>query len=218
MDFDSFVVAGNEQLVATLVTAGTAPQRHQQVYLWGESGSGKTHLLSACCHRAAGEGLRVAYLPAEILLEVSSVAGLGDYDLVCVDDLQRLPGRADSEEALFALINAARVGSAALLFAATQKPDMLSLGLEDLRTRLAWSVVYRLHALDDAGLRAAVSAKARYRGMVLSDDVLEYILRHYPRDMHSLTQLIRELDVFCLQHQRKPSIPALRALGASQTS
>src|SRR5437879_13036322 len=98
-------------------------------------------------------------------------------------------------------MNAAAGGQAAVLAAGTTPPAQLPLR-EDLRTRLAWGLVYQLKPLTDAEKALYLRAEAARRGLRLSDEVLRYLLNHLPRDLASLHGVLEVLDRHSLASQR----------------
>src|SRR5262247_2582674 len=111
-DFDNFVAGPNAEALARLRSLAAGELREAIIYLWGDAGSGRTHLLRAAARANPG--------------------------LVTADDVENLDAAA--QQHLFAAINAARDGGPAVLAAGRKPPAQLALR-EDLRTRLAWGLV-----------------------------------------------------------------------------
>ena len=114
------------------------------VYLWGPTGTGKTHLLQAAV-RAVGEaGTRAMYVPLAELVDADPLIldGLDRVDTVALDDVGVCAGRADWEERLFVLYNAVQDSGGRLLWSGAQSPAMGLFALGDLQSRLAASLVY----------------------------------------------------------------------------
>jgi len=172
---------------------GHAPARI--VYLWGEPGSGRTHLLTALA--AAGNGfVWTAATPPE------------QPGLALVDDVDALDAAA--QIALFNRLNAVRAqADAACLVTGPQPPSKLALR-DDLRTRLAWGLVYQLHPLSDDEKAAALRAHAAATGLTLPDDVLATLLARLPRDMRTLVAAVEALDAYALARKRPLTPPLLR--------
>ena len=180
------------------------------VYLWGGSGCGKSHLLQAACHACAGGPV---YLPlAEPALSPLMCEGLEAAPLVAVDDVQSIVGEADWEEALFHLYNRIRAVGTRLLVAGEASPLALGLKLPDLASRLSWGPVFQLRPLEDAQKVEALIQRAAGRGIEISVEVANYLLRRCPRDMHSLFALLDRLDHASLAAQRRLTIPFVREL------
>ncbi|HID49852.1 MAG TPA: DnaA regulatory inactivator Hda [Chromatiales bacterium] len=207
--FASFLSDGNELVVRALQDEAEA-----MVYLWGPTGSGRTHLLQALCHQAVHRGAPPAYLPLRDLVSLSPamLEGLEQQAVIGIDDVQAVAGTPQWEEALFHLYNRVRGAGHRLVVSGDAAPHGLGLALPDLVTRLGWGPVFRLAPLDDAGKRRALQLRAQSRGMELSDEVAAYLLRRSPRDMASLFALLERLDQASLAAQRKLTIPFVRQL------
>ena len=180
------------------------------IYLHGGEGSGKSHLLQACCHRASSGAL---YLPLAELIDYSPeevLADVADMRLICLDDLDAIAGIHAWELALFELYNRARETGARLLVAAASAPRSISLELEDLRSRFSWGVVFRLSSCDDEHKKAVLQHRAGRRGLTLPDEVASYLVSRAPRGLESLLQLLDRLDQASLEQKRGLSIPFVR--------
>jgi DnaA family protein len=182
------------------------------VYLWGESGAGCSHLLQAACHCAGRYQRSVFYLPLDQLKQHGPVLleGLENFDLVCIDQLQRVAGDPEWEEALFHVFNRIRDAGNDLLIAADVAPRQLAVALPDLASRLSWGIVFRIQALDDDGKLSALTARARDRGIELNEDVTQFILHRSPRQTGELFELLDRLDQASLSEQRKVTIPFVK--------
>jgi DnaA-homolog protein len=87
---------------------------------------------------------------------------------------------------------------------------------DDLRTRLGWGHVFGLQVLDESARRAVLHQEAQARGVALSDDVVDFMLTRFSRDLGSLMQLLDELDAYALRAQRAITIPLLKAMLESE--
>lgn len=211
LDFANFVVGENADVAASVRAVTHASQF---AFLWGESGSGRTHLLHAACREAAANDQRIALLPFQEAARWQSEAieGWDALDLVAIDDVHLIAGRADWEHALFALYNGLRDAGASLLITANAPPAALDIVLPDLKSRLGAMLVYQLHSLDDEAKLEALIRKARARGLELPEETGRYLLARVSRDMHFLKDLLNRLDAASLAHQRRLTIPFVRDL------
>ncbi len=193
---DDFVVGRNAEVVDTLSRWVDAREEERFVYLWGEPGAGKTHLLrSLAPHRY------VACSPALCLHP-------DPHPLLLVDNVARLS--PEGAESLFHRFNERRDEGARLLVSGPCPPSQLPL-LPDLSTRLGWGLVLRLHPLDDEEKLAALHQRAARFGLTLSSDAAQYILNHWARDMGSLFSLLHELNRWSLSlHRPTISIPLVK--------
>ena len=83
---------------------------------------------------------------------------------------------------------------------------------EDLRTRLGWGHIFQLQVLNEAERRAVLRQHADARGIFLSDEVMDFMLTRFSRDLSSLMQLLDQLDGYALQTQRAVTIPLLKSM------
>jgi len=174
---DNFVPGANAELLARLreFQAGGFPDA--VLYLWGEAGCGKTHLLSAC----AGPNT--------------------------VDDVDSLPEA--SQIALFNAINEARQSGGSVLAAGHAPPAQLALR-DDLKSRLAWGLVYEVKPLTDEERAAYLRNEAARRGIQLPDEVISYLLARVRRDLRSLGAILDRLDLASLEAKRPVTVPLAR--------
>ncbi|MBB6342106.1 DnaA family protein [Pseudomonas fluvialis] len=182
------------------------------IYLWGAAGVGRSHLLQAACLRFEQRDEAAVYLP---LAEVADYGpelldNLEQCELVCLDDLEAVAGRADWEEALFHLFNRLRDAGKRLLLAAATSPRELGVQLPDLQSRLTLALVFQLQELADEDKLRALQLRASRRGLQMPDEVGRFILTRGARSMSALFELLEQLDQASLQAQRKLTIPFLK--------
>ena len=205
-----FVSGGNGLPLATL-QALLADPPGSWLYLFGDTGTGKTHLLQAACRHLGERGLPVFYLPAaqaEIPREV--LQGLDDMALVAVDDVDALAGDREAEEALFHLYNRLREAGGRLLVSSRVRPGELAMRLPDLQSRLGWGQVQGLVPLRDEELLVALQLRARQRGLELPDETARFLLTRLPRSVGALFGALDRLDRAALAAQRRLTIPFVR--------
>ncbi|NLU11817.1 MAG: DnaA regulatory inactivator Hda [Gammaproteobacteria bacterium] len=186
------------------------------LYIWGNAGVGRSHLLQAACVRVEERGGRALYLPLAELSEYDPnvLDDVEACDLLCLDDIQAVVGQARWEEALFHAFNRLRDAGKQLLIAADAAPRELSIKLPDLQSRLSLALVFQLHELSDDDKLRALQLRASRRGLQLPDDVGRFILSRSERSMTVLFDTLEQLDRASLQAQRKLTIPFLKeALG-----
>ncbi len=186
-------------------------------FLFGEWGSGKTHLLHACCNRAAQQKKSVIFLPLNVLNQqnrqtTGAFQGIEQYDLVALDDLHLIAGDKNWEEEIFHLINRIRDCDHALLISSEQPLATLAIQLPDLRSRLQQGVVEQIPPLADAEKWRVLQHRARLRGMKLDDAMIRFLSRRTPRDFHTLFDLLEQMDQQTLAEQRRLTIPFVKKL------
>ena len=181
--FENFVHGGNAELVHALEAAVRGELRERVMYMWGESGAGKSHLAGAFAAAVRGRrGFRV------------------------IDGVEQLDESA--QVMLFDEFNERAFDF--LLVTASAAPREVRIR-RDLSTRLATGLTYRVLPLTDEQKRAALAAHARTRGFDLSEDVSAYLLTHARRDMGSLMAALDALDRYSLETGRLITVPLLKA-------
>ena len=190
---DSFVVGSNFEAfnIVKELSEGRGPQI---VYLFGESGTGKTHLLTTL----EKPGPTVPVFDSEKKIFV-------------VDDVQDL-----SEEELAALLelaNQVRAHSGThLIVAGDKSPSALrSRGMRvDVTSRLGWGTVVELAPLSEEEKQQVFINRAHSKGLELSPEVMQWMSAYLPRDMRTLSRLLEELDAYSLSKNRRLTIPLIK--------
>lgn len=200
---DNFVVGRNPELLSALRHALSGSSSERCFYVWGETGSGKSHLLQACVRAALDMQHSANYAQGSIPLQSMDMGAA----VVAVDDVETLDDAA--QIGLFDLYNQIRDSGRMLLVSGKESPLHLKLR-DDLRTRLGWGLVYQLHGLSDEEKSQALMQHARERGFALPAEVTQYLLRHGRRDLPSLMAVLDALDEHSLRLHRAPSVPLLK--------
>ncbi len=207
--FNNFFYDDRDPLILSLVQLSETC-REQFMYLWGQEGSGRSHLLQAACHAVKEAGFFPIYIPLADEFPPECLQNLEQYDLVCLDDLNAIAGDPRWEEALFHFYNRIREQGSALIVAADQAPIHAPIQLPDLRSRLSWGLTFQVRALTDPEKMQALTLRAEQRGLVLSEEVSEFLLRHYSRDMTALINVLEKLDQAALVAKRRLTIPFVK--------
>jgi DnaA family protein len=205
---DNFVAGRNLELLSALRHAlygnnGAGSSSERSFYLWGEKGSGKSHLLQACAHAAREQSRNAIYAHGSVPQQVRDMAAA----VVALDDVEELDDAAQIE--LFNLYNQMRDSGGMLLVSGEESPLHLKLR-DDLRTRLGWGLVYQVHGLSDEEKAQALERHANSRGFALPPEVTQYLLRHGRRDLPSLMAALDALDEHSLRLHRPPTVPLLK--------
>jgi DnaA family protein len=211
--FANYFAEKNPQLVAELKKSASG-KGERFIYFSGAGGEGCTHLLQACCHAANLHHLRSVYLPLSNLSDFSPdiFEGLESMDLVCIDDMHRIAGNKEWEEAFFHAFNRMRDANTHLIVTANVMPKSLGLVLPDVVSRLVWGMVFQMQPLSDSEKLHVLIMRADRRGMTLSEEVGKFILTHCPRHMSTLFAALDALDKVSLAAQRKLTIPFVKTV------
>lgn len=175
-------------------------------YLWGVGGSGKTHLLKAVQDAVQSQGASVGWLD-------TGVQKPPEFDetwcVVLMDDVHTYS--AEQQHAAFNWFVNAQTHRCWVLAAGSLPPADLKLR-DDLRSRLGWGHVFQLQMLNEAERRAVLRQAADARGIFLGEEVMDFMLTRFSRDLGSLMELLTLLDDYALQTKRGITIPLIKSM------
>ena len=204
---DNFVVARNGELLAHLQRMAKRQAQERFLYLWGARASGRSHLLKgavAALQRAGATAIYIGCAAGNRLDE-----GLARMGCLALDDVDRLDD--EGQIVAFDLFNALRERDGVLLAGGCVPPVQLKLR-KDLATRLAWGLVYQVHALTDEEKVRALADHAAGRGFRLPPEVCDYLLTRASRDLGALVATLDALDRYSLETKRPVTVPLAREL------
>jgi DnaA-homolog protein len=175
-------------------------------YLWGESACGKSYLLKAVREALRSQGGEVGWMDP-------SIHEPGPFNpqwsAILLDDVQSFS--AVQQHAAFNYFVNAQTEQRWVLAAGNVPTADLPLR-DDLRTRLGWGHVFALQVLTEPERRAVLRREADARGIFLSDDVMDFILARFSRDLNSLMQLLEQLDGYSLATKRAITVPLVKSM------
>jgi DnaA family protein len=202
-----FCAGPNEAALAHLqLWAGSPTRSPVPTYLWGASASGKTHLLKAVAESLREQGASAGWLDA-------SVHEPPEFDerwAVVLLDAVHLYTAVQQHTAFTWFVNAQTLQRGVLAAGALPPADLKL--REDLRTRLGWGHVFQLHVLQEPERRAVLRQEADARGVFLGDEVMDFMLTRFSRDLGSLVALLGQLDGYALQTKRAITIPLIKSM------
>ena len=209
--FANFVAGANREALSFLQESATLKST-PLVYLWGEPGCGKSHLLQALCQAASERGEAAVYLPMRMLVEhpQDSLNDLEQMAVICIDDIDAIAGSVDWEDAFLRLFVRAHSAACVLAVAGNKTVNRLGLKLPQLESRLQWGMVFQLQPLIDDDKLSALLLRAKRRGCNLSLASARYLVRHYGADTEQLFALLEYLDQASLVAKRRLTIPFIR--------
>ena len=204
--FANFVAGPNAEAASLLAAIGAGEREARFAYLWGDAGTGKTHLLRAL-EEAGGLLLGPDSSPESFAFDPGRPLWL-------IDDCERLD--AARQEAVFHLYNRVLAVPTSALVAAGAAPPLALALRDDLRTRLGWGLVLQLRPLSDEDKAAALRSAAEERGVAVSPDVIPWMLAHTSRDIRALLRLFDALDRYAFERKRPITLPLLREFDAAR--
>ena len=207
----SFFAGPNEAALSHLTSwvtekAGAPVRSPVPTYLWGNSASGKTHLLKSVQDALRSRGASVGWLDANVLQPP-------EFDerwaTILMDDVHLY--NAEQQQMAFNWFINAQTHQCWMLAAGALPPADLKLR-DDLRSRLGWGHVFQLHVLSELERRSVLRQAADDRGIFLGDEVMDFMLNRFSRDLGSLMELLEHLDGYALQTKRAITIPLIKSM------
>ncbi|MEO5670045.1 MAG: DnaA regulatory inactivator Hda [Ramlibacter sp.] len=203
----NYFAGPNEAVLKHLqLWVGSPTRSPVPTYLWGGSGSGKTHLLKAVEESLREQGATAGWLDASML---EPPEFNDNWAVVLLDDVH-LYTAVQQHMAFNWFVNAQTLQRGVLAAGALPPADLQL--REDLRTRLGWGHVFQLQVLTEPERRAVLRQAADARGVFLGDEVMDFMLTRFSRDLGSLMHLLEHLDGYALQTKRAITIPLIKSM------
>ena len=209
--FDNFVIGQSNRFAhAAAVAVAEAPAKaYNPLFIYGDSGLGKTHLLHAIGDYALSlyAGIRVRYVSSEEFTNdfINSIANnrgsafqarYRDVDILLIDDIQFLQGRAETQEAFFHTFNTLHDHDKQVVITSDVPPKHLT-GFEDrMRSRFEWGLITDVQAPDLETRIAILRKKAQSERLHIPDDVLEYIATVVSSNIRELEGALIRVSAF----------------------
>jgi len=209
--FDNFVIGGSNRFAhAAAVAVAEAPAKaYNPLFIYGDSGLGKTHLLHAIGHYAISlyPGVRVRYVSSEEFTNdfINSIANnrgaafhsrYRDIDLLLIDDIQFLQGKAETQEAFFHTFNTLHDHNKQVVITSDLPPKHLT-GFEDrMRTRFEWGLITDVQTPDLETRIAILRKKAQSERLRVPDDILEFMATKVSSNVRELEGTLIRVTAF----------------------
>ena len=195
-------------------------EQADSVYVFGAQGVGKSHVLQGCVLKAQEMGQEAVYISCSELMQIPAhqandyLVGLEHNVLVCVDDIDCLVANSHWAQAWFHLYNRLTQQGNHLVMSAKSNPRTINCSLNDLRSRLQLANVFQLNALDEVASRQLLKAKAKQKGLQLTDEQVAYIFSRSPRGLANLLAVLDLLDSASWLEKRRITIPFIKQVMA----
>lgn len=209
--FDTFVIGASNRFAhaATLAIAEAPARAYNPLFIWGESGLGKTHLLHAAGNytQRLFPGMRVKYVSTEEFTndfinslrddrKVAFKRSYRDVDVLLVDDIQFIEGKEGIQEEFFHTFNTLHNANKQIVISSDRPPKQLATLEDRLRTRFEWGLITDVQPPELETRIAILRKKAQMERLAVPDDVLELIASSIERNIRELEGALIRVTAF----------------------
>ncbi|WP_347133552.1 chromosomal replication initiator protein DnaA [Mycobacterium sp. DL] len=209
--FDTFVIGSSNRFAhaASLAIAEAPARAYNPLFIWGESGLGKTHLLHAAGNYAQRlfPGMRVKYVSTEEFTNdfinslrddrrASFKRTYRDIDVLLVDDIQFIEGKDGIQEEFFHTFNTLHNANKQIVISSDRPPKQLATLEDRLRTRFEWGLITDVQPPELETRIAILRKKAQMDRLDVPDDVLELIASRIERNIRELEGALIRVTAF----------------------
>ncbi|MFC9561112.1 MAG: chromosomal replication initiator protein DnaA [Agromyces sp.] len=225
--FESFVIGQSNRFAhAAAVAVAEAPAKaYNPLFIYGDSGLGKTHLLHAIGHYAMSlyPGIRVRYVSSEEFTNdfINSIANnrgslfqqrYRNIDILLIDDIQFLQGKAETQEAFFHTFNTLHDHNKQVVITSDVPPKHLT-GFEDrMRSRFEWGLITDVQAPDLETRIAILRKKAQSERLQVPDDILEYMASKVSSNIRELEGTLIRVTAFASLNRTPVDMPLVQTV------
>lgn len=225
-NFDNFIVgSGNEFAYAACQAIAQNPgTKYNPLFIYGGVGLGKTHLI-----QAVGNGItanhpdsKIVYVSTETFVNefLDSIRfkkqGFADKyrsaDVLIIDDIQFIAGKEKTQEEFFHTFNALHQANKQIILTSDKPPKAIPTLEERLRSRFEWGMAIDIQPPDFETRQAILQSKASEHGVILTDDVVEFLAKNIQNNIRELEGSLNQLLAFCELRNIEPDIATAQAL------
>lgn len=178
-----------------------------EIYVYGETGKGKTHLLQGAISKALAKKKNGMYLDCNEPMPEHVVDYIEQLDWIGIDNVNQIDSQ--QQHLFFDLYNRAKQAEVSMLVSGPKPPSSLSI-MKDLKTRLGLATVFELEELNDDLTKEVLKNQMSERNLTIESKVYEYLFKHYSRNVNILISAINRLDRASLQSKQGITIPFVK--------
>ena len=205
MLLDNFI--GNSELL-NHINSLSYNNEASEIYVYGEEGLGKTHLLQGAVISALNDGKNAIYIDCNYLFPEHILDSVDEFKLISIDNINFINNT--NQDLFFDFYNRARQAkNITIVVSGNFLPSNLNI-MKDMKTRLSLAVVFKLDILDDESTMVVLNNQMSERNLTIDSKVYKYLFKNYSRDLKVLLSVIDDLDKLSLQSKQAISIPFVK--------
>ena len=206
MLLDNFIA--NSELV-NLIHQLFQDKKASEIYVYGLTGQGKTHVLQGVVLKALASDKNAIYIDCIDSFPEHLLDFIDQLSFISLDNVDLIS--KENQEIFFDLYNRARQAGVVILVSGSSLPADLTV-MKDLKTRLSLAAVYKLEALNDELTMDVLNKQMSDRNLTIDSKIYEYLFKNYSRDLNTLVSAMNELDKASLQSKKAISIPFVKTV------
>ena len=204
MLLESFVA--NKELLR-LINQLFVDENSSEVFIYGASGQGKTHVLQGAVLKALELDKNAIYIDCSESFPEHILDFIDQINFISFDNVHLISSK--NQEIFFDSYNQARQSQILILVSADSLPSDLEV-MKDIKTRLSLAAVYKLEELNDELIMRVIDSQMSQRNLSINSGVYEYLFKNYSRDLKLLLATLNDLDKASLQAKKAISITFVR--------
>ncbi len=204
MLLESFVA--NQELLRS-INQLFLDENSSEVFIYGASGQGKTHILQGAVLKALEMDKNAVYIDCSESFPEHILDLVDQIDFISFDNVHLIS--SENQEVFFDLYNRARQTQIFILVSGDSLPSDLEV-MKDIKTRLSLAAVYKLEELNDELIMSVIDSQMSQRNLSVNSNVYEYLFKNYSRDLKVLLSTLNDLDTASLQSKKPISIPFVK--------
>ena len=206
MLLDNFL--GNKQLLDFIVQLHL-DKTSAEIYVYGPTGLGKTHLLQGAVLKALSDQQSAMYIDCYNSLPSHVLESIEQLNWISIDNIDAI--NDNQQDLFFDLYNRAKQAKVSMIISGSDLPSELGV-MKDLKTRLGLATIFQLQPLDDELTMLVLNNQMIDRNLSINSKVYEYLFKHYSRDVKVLLTAIDDLDKASLQVKQSITIPFVKKI------
>jgi DnaA family protein len=208
--FAEFIVGSNTSLLKSLQTFSQS--KETILYIWGEIGSGKSHILNAFTNYCAENNKSAVVLAPNDLAQRENISLIEMFDYICIDNIEQLAADSLLEESLFHWINEIKQYKKKIILACQISNKSSEWQLPDLKSRLQSGRTHKIKALDRHKVIDVFIKQAQQKGIKIDIRVSQFLQNNCPMNMRYLSELLSKLDQITLIEKKQVTIPLIKKI------
>ena len=199
-------LVGNQQIL-DFINQLYFQDHSAEIYVYGETGKGKTHLLQGAISRALAKKKNGMYIDCNEPMPEHVIDYIDQLDWIGIDNINQIDSQ--QQHLFFDLYNRAKLSEISIIVSGPTAPSSLSI-MKDLKTRLGLATVFELEELNDDLTKEVLKNQMSERNLTIEPKVYEYLFKRYSRNVNILISAINLLDRTSLQSKQGITIPFVK--------